>query len=587
MPEEEKNRGGLKRIATMLTPYRRQIIVLVLFTVFMALLATVPPLITKAMIDRVLTQGDTSCFLILALLMIFVHSFYLLIMTMQSGLCMWVGQHFIFDLRTTLYSHLLKLSLRFFSKQSTGKIVNRLMGDSDTVQQLMTSQTLMVISDLIVATCATLATFVICWRLALVLILILVVFVINYRVNIKKIVVATKAMRNSYDRLSGGVQNRLVANMAVKTFGEEEHENRVFAMQSNDTIRYGEEQGIAGNTFWTNVSLIQALGNSTLYFLGCSMVISGDLTYGAVVAFASYAQQLLWPAVRFSNLANQMQQVALSTERLLELYDEKPEIETAENPVVFERLRGEVDFKDVHFHYEPGIEVIKGFSLHVNPGDTIALIGPTGCGKSTILNLIIRYYDVTGGELLLDGMDIRTLDLRSLRKQFGIVLQESHLFATTIKENIRYSRPNATDEMVIAAAKTAEIHDFIMTLEKGYDTNVGDFGLDLSVGQKQRINIARAICADPAILIMDEATSSLDSNSEQAIQKAMDKVLQGRTSFIVAHRLSTIRNATKIILLDKGVVQESGTHDELMAIPNGKYRELYLKHKGQGVIEEE
>ena len=194
---------------------------------------------------------------------------------------------------------------------------------------------------------------------------------------------------------------------------------------------------------------------------------------------------------------------------------------------------------------------------------------------------------MTGGELLLDGMDIRTLDLRSLRKQFGIVLQESHLFATTIKENIRYSRPNATDEMVIAAAKTAEIHDFIMTLEKGYDTNVGDFGLDLSVGQKQRINITRAICADPAILIMDEATSSLDSNSEQAIQKAMDKVLQGRTSFIVAHRLSTIRNATRIILLDKGVIQESGTHDELMAIPNGKYRELYLKHKGQGVIEEE
>ena len=398
---------------------------------------------------------------------------------------------------------------------------------------------------------------------------------------------ATKSLRGSYDKLSGGVQNRLVANMAVKTFGGEARENQAFIQQSQDTIRYGKEQGIAGNTFWSNVGLINALGNALLYFLGCAMVLDGEMTFGGVVAFTAYSSQLLWPAVRFSNLANQFQQVALSTERLMELFDEEPEIKDAEDCVHFKRLRGEIEFRDVSFHYNPGIEIIKGLSLHVNPGDTIAFIGPTGCGKSTILNLIIRYYDVTGGTLLIDGTDIRNLDLRSLRKQFGIVLQESHLFATTIRENIRYSRPDATDEMVEEAAKTAEIHDFIMGLEKGYETRVGDFGVELSVGQKQRINIARAICADPAILIMDEATSSLDSNSEQAIQRAMDKVLRGRTSFIVAHRLSTIRNATQIVLLDKGVIQESGTHDELMQIPDGRYRELYLKHMGQGVIEEE
>ena len=584
---EETSRGGIRRIARMMLPYRIQMVILVGLTVIMALIATLPPLVTRALIDQVFTRGNTSNFFILGLLMVLVYTCYLLIYQVQSSLCSWLGQRFVFDLRTKLYRHLLGLSLRFFSKYSTGKLVNRLMGDSGTVQSIMTAQTMTVISDLIIATCATLATFIINWRLALVLMMILVIFVLNYRINIRHIITATKSLRSSYDRLSGGVQNRLVATMAVKTFGGEGRENRAFAMQSEDTIRYGKEQGIAGNTFWSNVGLINALGNSVLYFLGCAMVINGDMTFGDVLAFTAYSSQLLWPAVRFSNLANQLQQVALSTERLLELFDEEPEIKDSENSRPFARVRGEIEFRDVCFHYTPGIEIIKGFSLHVNPGDTIALIGPTGCGKSTILNLIIRYYDVTGGTLLMDGKDIRELNLHSLRKQFGIVLQESHLFATTIRENIRYSRPDATDEMVEAAARTAEIHDFIMGLEKGYETRVGDFGVELSVGQKQRINIARAICADPAILIMDEATSSLDSNSEQAIQRAMDKVLQGRTSFIVAHRLSTIRNATKIVLLDKGCIQESGTHDELMQIPDGRYRELYLKHMGQGVIEEE
>ena len=249
-------------------------------------------------------------------------------------------------------------------------------------------------------------------------------------------------------------------------------------------------------------------------------------------------------------------------------------------------MRGEVDFKNVEFHYEEGKSVLKDITIHCNPGDTTALIGPTGCGKSTVLNLILRFYDITGGELLVDGHDIRKLDLHQFRKQFGIVLQEPLLFGVSIRDNIRYSRPMASDDEVIAAAKAAEIHDFVMTLKDGYDTLVGDFGIELSVGQKQRITIARAICADPAILIMDEATSSLDSDSEQAIQRAMDKVLAGRTSFVVAHRLSTIKNATQIILLDSGYIQEQGTHDELMAIPNGRYHELYTKHMGKGVIED-
>jgi ABC-type multidrug transport system fused ATPase/permease subunit len=309
------------------------------------------------------------------------------------------------------------------------------------------------------------------------------------------------------------------------------------------------------------------------------------MTYGDVTAFTAYAMQLLGPAVRFSQLISQLQQVSIATERLFEIFDEKPEVVNDPDPVVMP-IKGQVDFKHVQFYYEEGKPVINDFSIHVEPGQTVALIGPTGCGKSTILNLLLRFYDITGGELLIDGVNIKKLDLHSFRKQFGIVLQESLLFSVSIRENIRFSRPTATDEEIEAAAKVAEIHDFIMTLDKGYDTLVGDFGVELSVGQKQRINIARAICANPAILIMDEATSSLDSDSEQAIQKAMDRVLIGRTSFVVAHRLSTIKNSDQIILLDKGVIQEQGTHDQLMAIPNGRYHDLYTKHMGKGVIEE-
>ncbi len=296
--------------------------------------------------------------------------------------------------------------------------------------------------------------------------------------------------------------------------------------------------------------------------------------------------QLLGPAVRFSQLVNQLQQVSIATERLFEIFDEKPEVVNDPNPIPIPRITGKVDFNDVFFHYEESNPVLRGISIHVKPGDTIALIGPTGCGKSTILNLLLRFYDITGGELLIDGHDIRRLDLHQFRRQFGIVLQESLLFSISIRDNIRYSRPGATSHEIEAAAKIAEIHDFIMSLPQGYDTLVGDYGVELSGGQKQRINIARAICADPAILIMDEATSSLDSDSEQAIQRAMDKVLAGRTSFVVAHRLSTIKNSDLIILLDKGVIQEQGTHAELMAIPNGRYHELYTKHMGKGVIDE-
>ncbi len=584
--EEKRRLGNIGKILVFMDPYRGQLVAVFALTALLALLAMLPPLVSKVLVDDVFTQNHTEIFFAFGLAMVLLPILQALFGYIQSLAIAYLGQRFVFDIRCALYAHFLRLSLRFYSKNSVGKLVYRLMGDSGTIQSMLTGQSVGVISDLIVSTFAIVATFAINWRLALLLVIIVAVFVLNYNLTIKSIIRASKQTRASYDRLSGGVQNRLVANMAVKTFGAEGRENQVFHEQSNDTLHYGKLQGIASNTFSMNVNLIQALGRSLLFFLGCGMVLNGSLTYGEVTAFTAYAMQLLGPAVRFSQLITQLQQVSIATERLFEIFDEVPEVDNAANPIPCPRISGQVDLEDVKFWYEEGKTVINGVTIHVKPGQTVALIGPSGCGKSTILNLILRFYDVTGGSLKVDGHDIRDYEIHEFRRQFGIVLQESLLFSTTIRDNIRFARPTASEEEIVNAAKAAEIHDFIMTLEKGYDTYVGDYGVELSVGQKQRINIARAICADPAILIMDEATSSLDSDSEQAIQRAMDKVLVGRTSFVVAHRLSTIKNSDQIILLDKGVIQEIGTHDELMAIPDGRYHDLYTKHMGKGVIED-
>lgn len=584
--EEKRRLGNIGKILVFMDPYRGQLVAVFALTALLALLAMLPPLVSKVLVDDVFTQNHTEIFFAFGLAMVLLPILQALFGYIQSLAIAYLGQRFVFDIRCALYAHFLRLSLRFYSKNSVGKLVYRLMGDSGTIQSMLTGQSVGVISDLIVSTFAIVATFAINWRLALLLVIIVAVFVLNYNLTIKSIIRASKQTRASYDRLSGGVQNRLVANMAVKTFGAEGRENLVFHEQSNDTLHYGKLQGIASNTFSMNVNLIQALGRSLLFFLGCGMVLNGSLTYGEVTAFTAYAMQLLGPAVRFSQLITQLQQVSIATERLFEIFDEVPEVDNAANPIPCPRISGQVDLEDVKFWYEEGKTVINGVTIHVKPGQTVALIGPSGCGKSTILNLILRFYDVTGGSLKVDGHDIRDYEIHEFRRQFGIVLQESLLFSTTIRDNIRFARPTASEEEIVNAAKAAEIHDFIMTLEKGYDTYVGDYGVELSVGQKQRINIARAICADPAILIMDEATSSLDSDSEQAIQRAMDKVLVGRTSFVVAHRLSTIKNSDQIILLDKGVIQEIGTHDELMAIPDGRYHDLYTKHMGKGVIED-
>ena len=587
MVPEESGQSTLRKILPFMRPFRRRILQLIFATGVISILAMLPPLFTRAVINDVIGERHTEILPGLIVLIFATPVLHAFVSFLQVLGIAYIGQKFVLDVRMHVYSHLLKLHIGFFGKYSTGKLINRLMGDSTTMQQILGANSIQVVSDLVCSLFAISATLYINWRLALPILIVVALFVVNFKLSITRIRKATRRWQNMNDRLSAGVQNRLVANLTVKTYAAENRENFHFDEQSEETTTHAHESWKASTTFSYNTQLLQEIGRVSIYFLGCAMVLDGSANYGDVTAFTTYAMQILWPAVRFSQLAEQLQNVRISTDRLFEILDQKPEIVSKPHALRLPRVRGQVDLDHISFAYIPGRPVIRDLDVHVKPGQTIALVGPTGCGKTTILSLIMRLYDVSAGTIRIDGHDIRDVALDSLRSQFGIVLQESLLFTVSIADNIRYARPDATMDEVVNAAKIAEIHEDILAIRNGYDAVIGDRDVQLSIGQKQRISIARAVLANPAIIIMDEATSSLDSESEKAIQRAMDRFLEGRTSFIVAHRLSTIRNADRIILLDGGVIAETGTHDELMAIPGGRYRELYEKHAGKGVITDE
>ncbi|MCA1808305.1 MAG: ABC transporter ATP-binding protein [Kiritimatiellia bacterium] len=569
-----------------LRPCRTRLMQMLALTVGMSLLAMLPPLLVRAFIDQVISGGRHELMLPLSVALLLTPVLAAFAGFLQTQGVAYVGQRFVFDIRYALYQHLLRMSMRFFGRYSTGMLVNRLMGDTGSVANMLSAQTIGIVSDLVCSSFAVAVTFTINWRLAMVVALIIFVFVANYHYNIMRIRRTSRRYKQSFDRMSGGVQNRLVAGLTVKTFGTENREQDSFEEDSSESALLHQASGLAGNMFHQNTALIQNLGRAILYFMGCAMVLRGEMSYGDVLAFTTYAMQLLGPAVRFSELASRLQDVRISIERVMELYQQPVEVSDRPGARPLRRVSGLVEFHDVDFHYNKGQPIITGFNLRVEPGETIALVGPTGCGKSTLLLLLMRFFDVRGGRVCLDDRDVRDIRLHDLRAQFGVVLQEPMLFSVSIADNIRYARPRASQDQIEAAARVAEIHEFISSLPEGYATMLGSEGLQLSMGQKQRLTIARAVLTDPAIMIMDEATSALDSESERAIQLAMKRVLTKRTAFIVAHRLSTIREAHRILLIDAGRIIESGNHAQLMALENGRYRALYNRHLDTGVIDD-
>jgi ABC-type multidrug transport system fused ATPase/permease subunit len=564
----------LPYIFKTLKPHKKRLLVALVAMFGIMLVDLGSPLVVAVLIDVIVAHGRYD---LLAPLMIFfaLLPFAASFFTFLNGYTMTLlGQRVIFDIRLDLYQHVQQLHCRYMHKTTTGKLMERLRGDVLQLQNLLTNQGLGLLVQVLTGLVMIGVMFFLSVKLTLVVFAGITLYAVNYTWLVPRIRKVQRRYRRKLERLSGLAQERISGTIVVKSFGRERSETRNFVKKNFAAERVFHRFRMFSVTYSTLAQLTTWGTYGAVILLGTLLAIRGEVTYGMVTAFLAFAMRLLRPAAMLSELSSQIQQGKVALDRIFDLMNGESDVidQPGEIPG---RLRGKVSFENVDFQYEPDKPVLQQLQLDVKPGQTVALVGQTGCGKSTIINLLYRYYDVGSGRLLIDGRDVRQYDTRWYRRNLAMVPQEPIILDTTIAENIAYGKPSASDEQIANAARLAELGDVIDRLDKGLQTRLGERGITLSVGEKQRLCIARAILADPKILILDEATSSLDSHSEAMIQLAMKRVMARRTCFVVAHRLSTIVNADLIVVLDNGRVLEMGNHMQLMGIPDGRYRHLY------------
>ena len=533
-----------------------------------------PPWLMKMLIDDVFTQGNLPMLNLVVLATVLVYITRALISFTQNITNNLLGQNITRLMRKRVYNHLLTMENQFFENEHVGRIVSRVMGDVDAVEHLITGgvEQLIVSAMTLIGIAAIL--FRINWQLALFSLIPIPFLVLVMTGFGSKVRLVYRSVREKAAEVTGKLDDSVAGITVVKSFAREPEEQSWFARQLDEYFKMNMEATVLWVSYFPMISFITGIGSVMILWLGGQQIIGGVLTIGELVAFNSYLGQFYSPVMQISRLSVQLQRSLASVDRVFELIDREPKIKDAPNAQEKSHIEGRIEFRNVHFSYEPGQPVLHGISFVANPGEMIALVGPSGSGKSTITNLIPRFYDVDQGSILVDGLDVRQWKLASLRSHIGMVLQDTFLFNGTARENLRYGRLDATDEEIIEAAKAARIHEFLASLPQGYDTQLGERGVKLSGGQRQRLSIARTILKDPKILILDEATSSVDSEVESLIQEALEELMKNRTTIVIAHRLSTIKNADRIIAIKDGRIVEEGSHDELMA-KKGLYAYLY------------
>ncbi len=484
------------------------------------------------------------------------------------------GRRALAQLREDLFDHIQGLSFSFFDTRSAGKILVRVINDVNSLNDLFTNGIINVLIDVLTLVLLFVIMIAVNWKLALIGMCILpgLLFItMKLRRVMRK---RWQVVRVKNSSMNGYLHESLSGMRVTEAFVREDENLDTFKNVNSD-IRSSWMRAVQiSNAFWPALDNIGTIGTVLVYIFGVRFMQNDGLLLADLLLILWYLGRFWAPLNTLSNFYNNLLTAMASMERIFEIMDTPSDIQDKPGAKPLPPIQGKVSFEDVTFSYDGEKTVLKNVSFDVQPGQTIALVGPTGAGKSTVVNLVSRFYDVTGGAVKIDGHDVRDVELHSLRKQMGVMMQDSFIFSGTIMDNIRYGRLDATDEEVIQAAKLVNAHDFIMNMEKGYQTEVNERGSSLSVGQKQLISFARALLNDPKILILDEATSSIDTHTEMLIQKALEVLLKGRTSFVIAHRLSTIRNADCIKVIQDGHVAESGTHDELIKLPNGHYRGL-------------
>lgn len=564
----------LLRASAYIKKYLGKMILALVLSAVGGIMALFSPMLNQRALDEAIPDKDVRLLFLLAGLLFLTFVASVIFTTIRSRIMVNVSQSIIYDIRKDLFAHLQKLPFQYYDDRPHGKILIRVVNYVNSVSDMLSNGLINVVLEIL--NLIFIVIFMLCVDVKLSLVVlagvpVLGVFLLWIKKRQRK---AWQQVSNKNSNLNAYLQENIVGAKITQIFAREEENAETFATLS-DRCRGAWMQAVKySNLVWPGIDNISVWVRAAIFIFGLIIFGQGNTSLGTIVAISSYASRFWQPIMNLGNIFNNFINNIAYLERIFETMDEPVTVDDAENAAEMPKIRGEVTFENVTFAYEAGKEVLKNLSFTVKPGESVALVGPTGAGKSTIVNLISRFYNVNQGRVLIDGQDISQVTLHSLRSQMGIMLQDSFIFSGTIEDNIRYGKLDATEEEIVKASRTVCADEFIRRFSEGYQTEVKERGNLLSQGQKQLISFARTLLSDPSILVLDEATSSIDVQTERALQQGLNAMLQGRTSFIIAHRLSTIKNCDKIMYVDQGGIMECGTHEELME-KKGYYYHLY------------